>query len=152
MTKKKVAFIGLISVFFLIGCMKLPPKFVPTTASESGTLTVFHNSSKKVWRTNTWVVVDGDWFYGFTGNDYKRERISVGEHNLSVGVNAGMNNPDLKSYTIRIKKNVDTCIKVSPDIKGFYWVDTLGVNETTLNWKIVTPKECAEAISIRKKK
>lgn len=135
------------------GCApKLPPKFEPASTSDSGSLTVYHSSPTMVWRTNTWVIVDGTWFYGFTGNDFKRERISSGDHILKVGVNSGIDNAKLETYTIHIKKNTDTCIEVSPDIEGFYWVDALGVNKTTLNWKIVTPEECEKAISVRERK
>ncbi len=151
-TITKIAIAGGVALLFS-GCgPKLPPKFTPSVASESGTLTIFHDSPKMVWRTSTWTMVDGKWFCGFIGNDYKRERLSVGDHNLSVGVNSGYSSPKLKSYSINIKKNTDTCIKVSPDIKGFYWVDGLGVNKATLNWKTVTAEECAREISIRKKK
>lgn len=143
----------ILMTILLSGCVpKIPPKYVPVTTAESGTFTVYHSSPTMVWRTNTWVLIDGKWFYGFTGNDYKRERVTIGDHSISVGVNSGMKAPDLESYQIHIKKNTDTCIEVSPDIEGFYWVDALGVNKTTLNWKMVTPEECEKAINIRERK
>ncbi len=138
------------------GCgAKIPPKFEPSTTSESGTFTVYHSSPIRVWRTNTVVMVDDKWFHGFTGNDYKRERISIGNHILNVGVNSGLDfgvkNAKLNSYTINIKKNTDTCVEVSPNIEGFYWIDALGVNKATLNWKIITEEVCEKAITIRER-